>query len=718
MKKLLLSCLMLLGMTGANLQAETEIVNLTFGCAGYCHAQWDGNTFTWGTAPAWGWGEDGWVFMTANGISEDLTAYTSLHLKVQDFTNASAGKLKVVFQENTGSTPPNGLSVEADLIPNTSGIIDLDLNALDWKGIRNNIYDMSIYGCDRDDESQPASVKVTEAYMVKEVADVEEPFEEPALPEGGVVVKEIDYTTQTKYPYYWMGDKEDNKDLQPYFANGTATVQIMNHALEITNTSDEGEPHAIQPFIIDNANIKKGYDYIIRVIYKSNAAGNININFGKWNPNVAQYNIAIKGTNDYEVLDVKFEKISIETSGNDAHVLWQSRKLVGTTRIYKVQVIEIAPDDPLLTFKEDLQAAIAMGNAQNSFAKTTGSFDTLTDAITAAETALADEDATEESLTAAKTAITDAIAGLKLQDGYTNLTSDMFKHWNDNNNPTTSSSTGCAYDLNISTGMPYGDSNVHYLNFADVSDFNKLFILINAGQARVQMNRLADPENKGETKIFTKGDAVSSVDFATDLADFDFAHINAIKDNWGKVTVSGMYLYRTFTVSSDAGMASFGTLYKTANLSGANVYAAKYADGKVTLTTIESGNVPAGKGVIVEGSGEIVPTFDVEADAIDTDLLVSNGTVTGDGSTIFVLAKKNDVVGFYKLKEGDNVPAGKAYLKIAATSREFIAIDGGATAIKSVETENANGAIYNLAGQQVKSAQKGIFIMNGKKVIK
>ena len=158
---------MLLGMVGS-LQAKTEIVNLTFGCAGYCHAQWDGNTFTWGTAPAGGWGDDGWVFMTANGISGDLTAYTSLHLKVQDFTNASAGKLKVVFQENTGSTPPNGLSVEADLIPNTSGIIDLDLNALDWKGIRNNIYDMSIYGCDRDDESQTASVKVTEAYMVNE----------------------------------------------------------------------------------------------------------------------------------------------------------------------------------------------------------------------------------------------------------------------------------------------------------------------------------------------------------------------------------------------------------------------------------------------------------------------------------------------------------------------------------------------------------------------
>ena len=64
--------------------------------------------------------------------------------------------------------------------------------------------------------------------------------------------------------------------------------------------------------------------------------------------------------------------------------------------------------------------------------------------------------------------------------------------------------------------------------------------------------------------------------------------------------------------------------------------------------------------------------------------------------------------------------AGMSYaLKVAnAGSREYIAIDGGATAIKSIETEKANGAVYNLAGQQVKNAQKGVFIVNGKKVIK
>jgi hypothetical protein len=45
-------------------------------------------------------------------------------------------------------------------------------------------------------------------------------------------------------------------------------------------------------------------------------------------------------------------------------------------------------------------------------------------------------------------------------------------------------------------------------------------------------------------------------------------------------------------------------------------------------------------------------------------------------------------------------------------------IDGVVTAIKSVETQQADAAVYNMAGQRVMKAQKGLFIQNGKKVIK
>ena len=38
-------------------------------------------------------------------------------------------------------------------------------------------------------------------------------------------------------------------------------------------------------------------------------------------------------------------------------------------------------------------------------------------------------------------------------------------------------------------------------------------------------------------------------------------------------------------------------------------------------------------------------------------------------------------------------------------------------AINAVNAEAANGTIYNLQGQKVEKAQKGLYIINGKKVV-
>jgi hypothetical protein len=295
----------------------------------------------------------------------------------------------------------------------------------------------------------------------------------------------------------------------------------------------------------------------------------------------------------------------------------------------------------------------------------------------------------------------------------------MFKSWDSNTEPTTGTPTGCDYVLNESTGMPYGDSNVYYKNFADISDFEKLYVLIDAGTARIQMNRETD---QGTTHIVYSSEAVTEVDFATanELQGFDYVHLNAIKDNWSGVTVSGMYLYRTITVT-DAGYATFGTLSKTAKLNGVTGYAAKYNGTNVKLTPVT--NVPVGKGVVVEAAaGSYAPTFDVEAGDIDTDLLVSNGTVKGDGATIYALGKKGEKAGFSIVKSGVTVPAGKAYLVIPAggESRSFIEFgDGQTTGITEIggmsQAEREN--VYNLNGQRVTKATKGLYIANGKKML-
>ena len=142
--------------------------NLTFRTEDYCKAEWDAgsSTFTWGQDNK-GW-DDAWTFMAAQGVSGDLSDWMLLHLKVSDFTNASAEKLTVVFKKNDGSTPPNGPTKEFVVSPDVLGNIDIPLYGVQWGNCDiKNIQDLTIYGCDRDDNTIPASVKVTEAYYVK-----------------------------------------------------------------------------------------------------------------------------------------------------------------------------------------------------------------------------------------------------------------------------------------------------------------------------------------------------------------------------------------------------------------------------------------------------------------------------------------------------------------------------------------------------------------------
>ena len=146
-------------------------------------------------------------------------------------------------------------------------------------------------------------------------------------------------------------------------------------------------------------------------------------------------------------------------------------------------------------------------------------------------------------------------------------------------------------------------------------------------------------------------------------------------------------------------------------------YKAKYADGKIVLTPVTE--IPAGAGVIIEAAAGTytVPAIETASALSDNDLLVSNGTVTGASGDIYVLYNGKHGVGFYLLDNGVTIPAGKAYLQIAAAGRSFLGFSDKATAISNVKAETADDAIYNVAGQRVTKTQKGLYIVNGKKML-
>jgi len=177
---------------------------------------------------------------------------------------------------------------------------------------------------------------------------------------------------------------------------------------------------------------------------------------------------------------------------------------------------------------------------------------------------------------------------------------------------------------------------------------------------------------------------------------------------------------------SDAGFATLVMPFAAALPTGVKAYNLTGVSGSSIANTAADA-IATDKPVLIEaaeGSYDFTATdaaIAATASEVFTNGLL-NGTyaassVVGDGSTIYVLANKAAVVGFYKLADGQKVPTGKAYLKVTTPAPEFLIFDGNTTGIESVKTVENKGEFFNLAGQRVAQPTKGLYIVNGKKVV-
>jgi len=99
-------------------------------------------------------------------------------------------------------------------------------------------------------------------------------------------------------------------------------------------------------------------------------------------------------------------------------------------------------------------------------------------------------------------------------------------------------------------------------------------------------------------------------------------------------------------------------------------------------------------------------------DASESPIEVGKDYVLGADNNFHLTTVKNALKAFRAY-----IQANKADEPTPA--RLAIVIDGETTAIEAIDGRVLNNAaIYNLAGQKVQNAQKGIFIQNGKKVVK
>ena len=93
-----------------------------------------------------------------------------------------------------------------------------------------------------------------------------------------------------------------------------------------------------------------------------------------------------------------------------------------------------------------------------------------------------------------------------------------------------------------------------------------------------------------------------------------------------------------------------------------------------------------------------------------------------DANSIFVLMKGASGIGFYKNTNAFTLRANSAYLPAEAvegsTARAFIALDDEKTGIADVKAvkEDAEG-MFDLQGRKIAKPAKGLYIVNGKKVV-
>lgn len=131
--------------------------------------------------------------------------------------------------------------------------------------------------------------------------------------------------------------------------------------------------------------------------------------------------------------------------------------------------------------------------------------------------------------------------------------------------------------------------------------------------------------------------------------------------------------------------------------------------------------VPAGTAVVVKAEAAGTYPVIITADAAlgtENELVAATADVTADG-TQYILADGTEGIGFYKATPGTTIAAGKGYIVKTSSVKAFYGFDSDdATGISGINAADENAVIYNVAGQRLGKAQKGINIINGKKVLK
>jgi len=228
----------------------------------------------------------------------------------------------------------------------------------------------------------------------------------------------------------------------------------------------------------------------------------------------------------------------------------------------------------------------------------------------------------------------------------------------------------------------------------------------------------------GVTHTITHSFTPTADGFATSDVTFRFfvegGHLDLLSTNQEVYATIGSKGWTTFANADYA--------LNFASVDGLTAYQITDQTGKVITKSEVTSAVQKNTGLLLNGTAGTTYTIPVAASGT---ALSGNKLVAGTGSAIsmasghtyYVLTYEDGDAQFKKLTSAVAIPAGKAYLDFPTTiEARSIDIDGdGTTGINMVNGEglkvNGSEVYYDLQGRRVLYPKKGLYIVNGKKVI-
>lgn len=148
------------------------------------------------------------------------------------------------------------------------------------------------------------------------------------------------------------------------------------------------------------------------------------------------------------------------------------------------------------------------------------------------------------------------------------------------------------------------------------------------------------------------------------------------------------------------------------------------SNGKLVLNELTNGIIPAATPVIMYNKNysrlvyNCLPT--VTGDQCQYGLLVGNYSPAYAPVGSYVLQNQDGKVGFYKVTDQEfSLSANRCYLTTSSSAKALYFGGDETDGIDNIEADsNKSDVIYDLSGRRVANAKKGVYIINGKKVMK